>query len=174
MREHNGNLDPAAGAQHLERHIVAVSDENAKIDTCGTKLHSSRRITSLRNAGRRGLRSANFAASRVEFEPERRLQQGERRRRSPRLAAHRPPGTASVRVPSRAESHRTTPEGGANPCKSRRRTELEHMFDRMFEPIARKPERDQRIVVRPDRTIVIGHIDYSALRHVPRCEYPSP
>jgi hypothetical protein len=31
MCEHDGHLDPAAGAYHLQRHVIAVTT-NAKID----------------------------------------------------------------------------------------------------------------------------------------------
>ena len=67
MREHNGNLDPAAGAQHLERHIIAVPT-NAQIDTCRTKLQLAKDhfVKERRQAW---VAQANFAASRVEFEP---------------------------------------------------------------------------------------------------------
>ena len=100
---------------------------------------------------------ANFAALCVEFETECGFQQRERRRACPglRRASHRVQRRAAAPFTLKpAEQFGQPPQihiaGGVEQA-------LEHMFDRMLQSVAREAECDQRIIVRPDRSIVIGH-----------------
>ena len=77
--------------------------------------------------------------------------------RSPRPAASRRPGRRSARCPAAAESRRTAPAGGADPCTPRLRTGPKRRATRLAQAITGKSPRDQRVVVRPDRAIVVRH-----------------
>ena len=115
----------------------------------------------------------NLAARGIEFEAERRFQQAERRRAGPGLRRagdgieHR---SAPPFALESAEQFRQPPQvhvaGGIEQG-------LEQMRHRMLQAVAREAERDQRIVVRPDRSIVIGHrvVTGFAARH--RADAPS-
>src|SRR5450759_1575543 len=83
MREHDRHLDPAAGAQDLERHLVAVAAD-PKVDAGRSQFQfSQHHFVEKRRQTR--VAQADFAALGVKFEPERRLQQRERRRARPGL-----------------------------------------------------------------------------------------
>src|SRR5262249_58837703 len=50
---------------------------------------------------------------------------------------------------------------------------LEHMLDRMLQAIPREPERNQRVVMWPDRAVVIGHRIIPGLAERDRANTPA-
>ena len=156
MRQHDRNLNSGRGVRNTSNDTSSPWRRTRRSTLEGPS-RNSRSTTSLRKAGRRGLRS----------------------RISPRRASNSRPRAASSNVngvalaqacgaqatgysvgprcfsaPEAAEQFRKPPQihigGGVEQA-------LEHLLDRMLQAVAREPERDQRVVVRPDRTVVIGH-----------------
>src|SRR3954471_1915156 len=83
--------------------------------------------------------------------------QAERRRRGPRLwrARDRVRGRTAVWAPDEAaEQLRKTPKLLVGCCIEQ---PLEHGSGFLLQPVPRKPERNERVVVRPHRTVVIRH-----------------
>src|ERR1700722_13396992 len=97
---------------------------------------------------------ANFSAIGIEFETERRLEQGERRRARPGLRRtcdriqRRP---TSLFAPEAAEQFGQPAQVHVGRSVKQR---LEHLLDRMLEAVTRESKGDQRIVVRPDRSVM--------------------
>src|SRR5262245_66250901 len=82
-REHDRDLDLAAAAQDLHRHILAMAPD-AQIDGRFAKLQSAQDHF-IEEGWKARIAQPDLGAFRVEFEPKRRLEQGERRRARPGL-----------------------------------------------------------------------------------------
>src|SRR5579864_7832750 len=79
----NRNLDLAPSSHHLQRHVVAMPPD-PKIRARSTQLQITQ--DDLVEEGRQArIAQTNLAVTRVEFETERSLKQGERRRARPGL-----------------------------------------------------------------------------------------
>ena len=107
--------------------------------------------------GQPWIAQADLRSLGIEFEPKRRFQQRERRGAGPGLRR------ASDRIKRRpamalaaeaAEQFRQPPQVHIGRGVEQA---LEDVLDRMHQTVARQPERDQRVVVRPDRPVMIGH-----------------
>src|SRR5688572_17981099 len=99
----------------------------------------------------------NLVRLRPKLQAERRLNQRERRRGGPGL---RRTGDRIERRPAPALTLEPAKQLGKPPqihiAGSLEQT-ARNLSDRTLEAVARKPKRNQCIVVRPDRAIVIGH-----------------
>src|ERR1700722_450445 len=99
----------------------------------------------------------NFSAIGIEFETERGLEQGEWRRARPglrRTCNWIERWSTSLFAPEAAEQFGQSAQVHVG-CSVKQR--LEQKIDRMLEAVTREPKGDQRIVVRPDRSVMIGH-----------------
>src|SRR3954451_19977182 len=163
-RQHDRDLNLATRAQHLQRHVVAMAaDAQVHAGLAQAQIAQDHLVQK-----RRQMRIAqpDLAARHVELDAQRRLQQRERGCARPGLRR------AGDRIERRAAPlfAPETAEQFGQPAQVHvgRGVEqsLEDMRDRMLEPITREPERDQRIVVRPDRPVMIGHriVTHLALR----------
>src|SRR5467141_171285 len=155
MRENDRHLNLAARTQNFQRHVIAVATD-PQSDARRTQLQFAQDHF-VKEYWQARVAQPNFAAPCVEFETECGFQQRKRRRARPGLRR------ASNRVQRRAAASFTlkpAEQFGEPPQIHIARgieQALEHMFDRMLQPVAREAERYQRIVVRPDRSIVIGN-----------------
>src|ERR1051325_10896183 len=152
-REQRRNLDLAAGPQQLHRDLVAVATDD-EINAGVPELEIAQdQVAEERRQAR--VAQADLARAGVELQPERRLDQRERRRARPGL---RRAGDRIERRAAAAPAREAAEElGQAAQIHVGRRVEqaLEHLLDGALEAVAGEPERDQRIVVRPDRAVVI-------------------
>ena len=151
------DLDLAARARRSRADIVVAVPAHLEVDAASPscRLRSTHLVEERRQAR---IAQPDLAALRIEFEAERRPRSARTASRSPRPAARRRPDRASARGRAGAGSRRTAPAAGADPCRRRRRTVPSNTcVDRALQPVAREPERDQRVVVRPDRAVVIRH-----------------
>src|SRR4051794_4917042 len=162
--QHDRDLDLAARAQDLQRDVVAVTtDAQIHAGIAQSQIAQDHLVQERRQMR---IAQANLAARDVELDAERCLQQREWRRAGPglRRAGDRIERRAApLLAPEAAEQFGQPPQVHVG-----RRVEqaLEDMRHRMLEAVAREPERDQRIVVRPDRAVMIGHriVAHLALR----------
>src|ERR1700722_5461892 len=100
---------------------------------------------------------ANLSAIGIEFETERRLEQGEWRRTRPGLRRTRnwiERRPTSLFAPEAAEQFGQPAQVHVGRSVEER---LEHLLDRMLETVTRQPRGDLRGFVRPDRSVMIGH-----------------
>src|SRR5450432_4162996 len=155
MRENDRHLDLAARPQNFQRHVIAVATD-PEIDARGTELQVAQEHL-VKECRQARVAQANFAALGVEFETECCFQQREWRRACPGLRR------ASDRIERRAAAPFTlkSAEQFGEPAQIHiaRGVEqaLEHLLDRMLQPVAREAECDQRVVMRPDRPVMIRH-----------------
>src|SRR5215475_4809224 len=150
-RDANGPL----AAQELDRNAIAVAAGD-QIDTALTEPQVAQ-LDLVEERGQARIGEADFAALRVKFEPERGLQEQERggacprlRRTSDRIERRTPPAPALEAAEQFGESPQVHIGCGLEQS-------FEYRFDRGLVSVARKTERNQRIVVRPNRAIVIRH-----------------
>src|SRR5579864_976383 len=161
----NRNLDLAPCSHHLQRHVIAMPPD-PKIRAGGAQLQITK--DNLVEKGRQAwIAQTNFAVTRVEFETKCGLKQGEWRRARPglRRACYRIERRAApILSPKAAEQLGKPPQVHVG-CRVKQR--LEQLFNAMLEPISREPQRNERIIVGPDRSVMIGHriVTRLSLRH---------
>src|ERR1700733_174422 len=154
-REHDRHLNLAAPAQDFQRYVVAVATD-PEVDAGRAQFQfAQNHLVKERRQPR--ISQPNFTALRIEFEAKGGFQQCERRGARPGLwrAGDRVQRRSALLFALKAAEQFGQPpqihvSGGVEQG-------LEHALDRMFEVIARQPERDQRVVVRPYRPVVIRH-----------------
>src|SRR5262245_40991616 len=155
MRQHDRHLDLAARAQHLERDLPVMAAK-PQVDAGCAELevaqhHLMQEFRQLRIA------QADFAARRVKLQAKGCFQHGECRAARPglRRAGDRiKHGTALALAPEAAEQFGQPPQ-----IHIARGIEhaVEQVGHRVLQAVAGEPKRNQRIVVRPDRAVVVGH-----------------
>src|SRR4029079_5435254 len=152
VRHHDGHLDMTTRGQYLERYLIAMPSD-PKVDTrCSQPQLAQHHLVEKRRQAR--VAHPDFAALGIELKSERRLQQCERRRARPRLrrTCNRikrwPPPLLT------AESAKQFRKPAQIHVGRGFEKALEQVSDRMLQAIPRKAECDQRVIVRPDRTIV--------------------
>ena len=126
------------------------------------------------NAGHAGVDQADVARGRVERQAQHGLQQEERRAGRPRLR-RAGDGIERRAAPGPArEAAEQLGQCGADPCSSAasNRPRTSRSTPRL-EAVAREAQRDQRVVVRPDRAVVIGHRVVARLAHGDGADAPA-
>src|SRR6478609_12047151 len=155
MRQHDRHLNLSARAQHLERYFLAMAT-NPQIDAGGAELEIAQHYL-IEKFGEARIAQANLAPRGIEFETQCCLKQREGGRARPGLRRasdgieHR---TASPFALKPAEQFGQSPQ--IHIARGVEQT-LEQMSHRMLQAVAGEAERDQGIVVRPDRAVGIGH-----------------
>src|SRR5262245_45972034 len=149
------DLELPAPLQDLHRYVVGVA-AHLEVDARLLELKIAQHHL-VQERGQVRVAQPDLVRGRIELEPERRLDQRERGGARPRL---RRAGDRIVRGPAPAAALEAAEQFRQAPhLHVGRRIEqaLEHALDRAIEAAAREPERNQRIVVRPDRAVVVGH-----------------
>src|SRR6185295_3421294 len=171
LSQNHRDLNLALPAQHLKGDLIAVTAHleidarRAEPQVTQDDLVEERRQPRIAQPDR--------ARGGVEFETEGRLDQRERRRTRPSLRRTR--DRIERRPPAALALEAAEQLGQAAQIHVARRIEqaFEHLRDRALVAIARKPERDQRVVVRPDRAVVIRHRIVARLAARDRTDAPA-
>ncbi len=152
---HDRHLQLAVTLQDLHRHVVGMATD-LEIDARLLELQVAQHDM-VEEGGQARIVQADLVGHGIELQPERGLDQRERRGARPglRRAGNRIERRPAAAAPPEAAEQLRQPlhlhvgRGIEQAC--------EQALDRALQAVAREPERDQRIVVRPDRTVVVGH-----------------
>ena len=170
-QQHRADLAPPA--RHAHRHRSPVRPLQAACRSARRPSDRPRSSTRSSPAGSTGRSSRTMPRRRVEGQAEAGAEQPDRRRRRPglRRAGHgiggRPLAAAG------AGSRRTAPAAAAGPVAGRRRQPLEQPRRRGAVAVAGEAEADQRVVVRPDRAVVVAHRVVAGLGRRQRADAPA-
>ena len=132
-----------------------------------------RKVTSLRNSGTHGLVNRTSLAAYASSKPRQACRKRERRGRRPglRRAGHGIARRAAARAPD--EAAKQFRQAALVLAACRREHSFEHDGRLLAQPIAREAERDDGVVVRPYRAVVIRHRIVARLAARQRADAPA-
>src|SRR5215469_4162855 len=153
--KHNRNADVAADPRRIERYGLAVAP-HAQVDARGGKLQVAQHDL-VQEFRQPRIAQPDLAVERVEFEPKASFEERERRGAGPGLRR------ARDRIKRRAVAAlalKAAKQFGQPPLVHIGRgaeQSSEQSLDRTLGLVTRHAERDQRVVVWPDRTVMVRH-----------------